>query len=52
MKNRGKNMMEELGIVGTIRAGMKEILESGESKQRRGRIFFMDIETKNLLQSV
>lgn len=34
-----KNMMEELGIVGTIGTGMKEILESGENEQSRGNIF-------------
>lgn len=34
-----KNMMEELGIVGTIGTGMTEILESGENEQSRGNIF-------------
>jgi len=32
-------MMEELGIVGTIGIGMKEILENGENEQRRRSIF-------------
>jgi len=34
-----KSMMEELGIVGTIGIGMKEILENGENEQRRRSIF-------------
>lgn len=34
-----KKMMEELGKVGTIGTGIKEILESGENEQSRGNIY-------------